>query len=476
MIYDRPRDINFRIFPSHGNSGSRKKEKQNIKRNKSQLAGSILFFIVLFAGAVLSFVIPLRPSYSATEQRKLASFPEFSVAAILSGDYFDGISTWFSDTFPFREQLTKMNTSLKNLYGFDSITIHGDIESADEIPDVPLEVTVTEESDTTPPPETTAPLTTEEQTAEETTGATEDAPDIKTQSMGAILVAGNSAYEYYNFSSKLAPDFINSVNNMKAVSGNKSNVYTLLVPTSIDIELPDSIRKGINSSDQKKALDYFNSSFTNVTAVSSIYDAEKAHKDEYTYFRTDHHWTALGAYYAYEQFAISKGITPVPLSDYSTVAYDGFLGTFYSSSGQSEALGRTPDTVIAYLPNNNTDCTVTKSDGSSFKWNVISDVTNYDSNLKYLTFIGGDNALTTIENKDIAEGETCVVIKESYGNALVPFLIPHYKTIYVIDPRHYEGTLSEFAGNKDIDDIIFIANISTTRNSIYIDALKEFVK
>ena len=80
------------------------------------------------------------------------------------------------------------------------------------------------------------------------------------------------------------------------------------------------------------------------------------------------------------------------------------------------------------------------------------------------------------KNLDIEEGSSCLVIKESYGNAFVPFLIPHYKNIYVIDPRHYKGTLSDFTRNNQVDDIIFLANISTTRNEIYIDAMKGFIQ
>lgn len=472
MIYDKPRDISFGLFPDTVGKKRRRKEKQNI--DKTLAVKVVAFFLMLYVGAAVSFMIPLRPTYSESEKRELKEFPKFSYEAIVSGSYFDDISTWFSDTFPFREQLTKLNTSIKKLSGFDSIAIHGDVDLGDEIPDVPLEVPVTDEPQTEPQttPETTAPQTTETQTTENE----EPTPDIKTQSLGAILVAGNSAYEYYNFSSKLAPDFINCVSNIKGAAGNKSNVYTLLIPTSMDITLHDSIRKDINSSDQKKALDYFNSSFKNVTAVSSIYDVEKAHKDEYTYFRTDHHWTALGAYYAYEEFCKAKGVTPIPVTDYLTTSFDGFLGTFYSSSGQSSALGDTPDTVVAYLPRNNVDCTLTEADGKQYKWDVISDVSSYTSNLKYLTFIGGDQALVTINNLDMTEGSSCLVIKESYGNAFVPFLIPHYKNVYVIDPRHYKGTLSDFTTNNQVDDIIFLANISTTRNSIYIDAMKGFIK
>ncbi len=471
MIYDKPRDINFSVFPNAVGKKRRKKEKQNI--NKTYALKVVAFFLMLYIGATVSFMIPLRPTYSESEKRDLKEFPKFSYEAILSGSYFDDISTWFSDTFPFREQLTKLNTSIKKLSGFDSIAIHGDVDLGDDIPDVPMDIPETSTPETTLPPETTVPQTTEPATTEK---AEEPKPDIKTQSLGAILVAGNSAYEYYNFSSKLAPDFINCVSNIKGVAGNKSNVYSLLIPTSMDITLHDSIRKDINSSDQKKALDYFNSSFKNVTAVSSIYDVEKAHKDEYTYFRTDHHWTALGAYYAYEEFCKAKGIAPVPVTDYLTASFDGFLGTFYSSSGQSSALGDTPDTVVAYLPRNNVECTLTESDGRQYKWDVISDVSEYAPNLKYLTFIGGDQALVTINNLDMTEGSSCLVIKESYGNAFVPFLIPHYKNVYVIDPRHYKGTLSDFTENNQVDDIIFLANISTTRNNIYIDAMKGFIQ
>ncbi|MBQ7115147.1 MAG: hypothetical protein IJN94_01885 [Clostridia bacterium] len=473
MIYDKPRDISFGLFPHRNGKKRRKKGKQNI--DKALALKVVAFFLMLYAGATVSFMIPLRPTYSESEKRNLKEFPEFSYEAILSGNYFDDISTWFSDTFPFREQLTRLNTSVKKLSGFDSIAIHGDVDSGDEIPDAPLDVPVTEEH-TEPQvtaPQTTAPITTQ---PSETQKADEPKPDIKTQSLGAILVAGNSAYEYYNFSSKLAPEFISCVNSIKGVAGNKSNVYSMLIPTSMDITLHDSIRKDINSSDQKKALDYFNSSFKNVSVVSGVYDTQIAHRNEYTYFRTDHHWTALGAYYGYEDFCRTKGITPVPVNDYQTTSFDGFLGSFYSSSGQSSALEKTPDTVVAYLPRNNVECTVTESDGNQFKWEVISDVTDYAPNLKYLTFIGGDQALVTIKNNDIQEETSCLVIKESYGNAFVPFLIPHYKNIYVIDPRHYKGTLSDFTTNTQVDDIIFLANISTTRNEIYIDAMKGFIK
>lgn len=457
--------VNIEEKPKAKKTKNAKKEKVKKVRPagyKTHLIKVASFFVMLYLGATIAFIIPLRPTFSPSEKRNLAKFPEFSAEVLFSGEYFNDINTWFSDTFPYRDYLTQIGTSIKNLYGINSINIHGDVESGDDIPDAPLEVPSTEA-----PVETTAPETTEPKDEE---------TDLKTQSLGAIIVAGDAGYEYYTFSNELAPRFINSVSNIKSSVNGDADVYAMIVPTSIDITLNDNLREQVGSADQKKALDYFNSSFRDVNTVDGIYKAERLHRKEYTYFRTDHHWTALGAYYAYEQFCIEKGITPIPLEKYETETYDDFLGTFYSGSSQTAEMAKNPDSVTAYLPYNDVSCHIIEADGDAFYWNIVTDVTNHDRGSKYLTFIGGDNAITTITNKDNPDGETCIVIKESYGNAFVPFLIPHYGTIYVIDPRHYDGTLSDFTSDKEIDDVIFIANISTTRNYIYIDAMESLIK
>lgn len=493
MIYNKPRDF---VFKAPAPEKEKKQKKQKPKKESSitevivikqkpkreEIIKIASFFITLYLGTVLAFIIPLRPTYSESEKRLLQEFPAFTFEAFYTGDYFDKITLWFSDTFPLRDGLTRVNSALKSLSGFSSVKIHGDVEGGDDIPDLPLDVvaTVTEETTTET---TTAPTTTEEPTVTspnivETTGdINETIPaDMNIQSLGAVLLAGNSAYEYYNFSNSLAPRYINAVNNIKNASHNKSNVYTLVVPTSIDIELNDAIRKDINSSDQKKALEYFNSSFKNTTAVTGIYENLRNHRTEYLYFRTDHHWTTLGAYYAYEQFIYTKGVEPVSLNQYKVLSFDGFLGSFYASTDQSPALAKTPDTVIAYEPFNNVDFKITQKDGTTFDWYVVADATNYAPNMKYTAFIGADQPYSIIENLDKNDGETCLVIKDSFGNAFIPFLIPHYKTIHIVDPRYYDVTLSEFSNKKQIDDIIFISNISTTRNEVFIRAMERFIK
>ncbi len=447
-----------------------KKERKELSQsavNRGRRLKIASFFLMLYFGTIMAFIIPLRPTYSESEKRYLATFPEFSIDALISGSYFDDISTWFSDTFPFRENLTEANTYVKSLYGIETVTVHGDVDMGDDIPDAPL--VVPDEPITNP--DAALPDTPEADTPE-------DNVDIEVQQLSAIIVAGDSAYEYYGYSEDCAIGFVSCVNKLDSLANPTGNVYTMIIPTSMDITLNDSVRAEItNTADQKAAIDLFNKSFKNCVPVDGIYAAERLHRNEYTYFRTDHHWTALGAYYAYEQFALEKGIAPIPLATYPVRSFTGFLGTFYASSGQNPSLKENPDTVTAYMPFNNVECSIIPKTGEgSMSWPVINDVEDYGSSLKYLTFIGGDNALTTITNLDNPDGGVCIVIKDSYGNAFVPFLIPHYSTVYVIDPRHYNGSLSDFCSDKEIEDVIFLVNISCTRNYTYLDSLQDLTR
>lgn len=96
---------------------------------------------------------------------------------------------------------------------------------------------------------------------------------------------------------------------------------------------------------------------------------------------------------------------------------------------------------------------------------VIYDESDAAAGLKYGTFIMGDNPYTVIENPDLSDGSKCVVVKESFGNAFVPFLVDHYQTVYVIDYRYYSGSVSDFAKTNGVTDVIFINNLSAIRGS-----------
>lgn len=284
---------------------------------------------------------------------------------------------------------------------------------------------------------------------------------------GGVYVVGSAGYEMYNYVGSLAEKYQSTVNAVADSLSGVSQVYAMAIPLSSGITLPDELFSDIPGSDQAQAeKDILAGMGQNVKTIP-LHDVMMSHRTEYIYFRTDHHWTALGAYYAYVQFCTAKGITPHNLSDYEVSQFPGFLGSFYNDGGKPDAMKNAPDTVNAYHPvsatasmkyGDNENSTLTGGQ-------VIFDESTASASLKYGTFIMGDNPFTVIENPEVSNGESCIVVKESFGNAFVPFLVDHYQTVYVVDYRYYSGSVTQLARDKGVKDILFVNNLSAIRGS-----------
>lgn len=282
-----------------------------------------------------------------------------------------------------------------------------------------------------------------------------------------IYVVGNAGYEVYDYIGSLTEKYQEIVNGVAKSLDGVSDVYVLPVPLSSGITLPDALYDDIPGSDQKQAEADILAGMGDTVKTVPLHDALMAHRTEYIYFRTDHHWTALGAYYAYREFCGAKGITPYELREHEVVQYDGFLGTFYNDAGKPAAMAATPDVVNAYYPLSD-DTNLEFLDAASQKTYtgaVIWDESDAAASLKYSTFITGDNPYTVIENREITDGSSCIVVKESFGNAFVPFLVDHYQTIYVIDYRYYAGSVTALAREKAVDDVLFVNALTAIRGS-----------
>lgn len=297
------------------------------------------------------------------------------------------------------------------------------------------------------------------------------------QQYDAVYRVGDTGYEMYSYVDSTAKKYADNVNAVADALAGKANVYMLPIPLSSGICLPDELYGKDIFADQKaaeqKIIGYMNG---NVKSVA-LYDALLAHRTEYVYFRTDHHWTATGAYYAYEQFCKAKGITPTPIASYKVDEYDGFLGTFYRDSNQNAAMGANPDKVVAYHPLS-TEATLDYGDGENAnltRGKIIYDESTAPASLKYGAFITGDNAYSVINNPDVTDGSSCIVVKESFGNAFVPFLTDHYQTIYVLDYRYWKGSISQFAVDKGVQDVLFVNNLSAIRSTALVSDLHNVV-
>ena len=357
-----------------------------------------------------------------------------------------------------------------------ALAIFTDIFKKDTPADKPDNPAVTQPDDTQTPDDAQTPDSGDGQTgdtapddAQQPTGnKTVDTitTDATPYQSGGVYVVGSSGFEMYNYVDSLAKSYADIVTSVADQLSGVSTVYTLAVPLSSGITLPDALYSDIPGSDQAQAEKNILAAMGNNVKTVPLHDVLMSHRSEYIYFRTDHHWTALGAYYAYREFCGVKGITPHSLSEYEVSQFDGFLGSFYNDGGKPEAMYADPDTVTAYHPTS-TEARMQygKTADSLTPGKVIYDESDAAAGLKYGTFIMGDNPYTVIENPDLSDGSKCVVVKESFGNAFVPFLVDHYQTVYVIDYRYYSGSVSDFAKTNGVTDVIFINNLSAIRGS-----------
>ncbi len=452
-----------------------KKKIRHVRRGRLQ-AMALPFFAALGALAIVSAIIPLRPTESMSEKRSLALFPTFSVTALFSGSYFDDISTWFSDTFPGREGWIAASAAVESLHGVNDVTFYGDFSGADAIPS---------DSAAATPAATEAPLATPAPTPPPTPEVVETSPPTESVEhwggidgdnqaevvFGNVIQIGDSAFAYYGFSQYYADRHVKIMDNFAAVMDEYDiDVYDVLIPTSVGVLVSSDFMEQVKCTDQGESISYIFSQESEQVKKVNAFNNLIAHNDEYLYFRTDHHWTALGAYYAYESFCDARGFQPRALADFTEYVYEGFLGSFYSQCNQSSKLRR--DDVHAYDPPGDIEMWITAAEGNTFPWPILTDMTNAAAEAKYMTFLGGDHPMTKIVNNDLPDAPSCIVVKDSFGNPFVPFLTQNYHTIYAIDYRKYTAMqLRYFVQYYDVDDVLVVESLAMAQGQGTTDLL-----
>ena len=193
-------------------------------------------------------------------------------------------------------------------------------------------------------------------------------------------------------------------------------------------------------------------------------DALSAHKDEYIYYRTDHHWTTLGAYYAYDQLCQTLGLVPFDRSAHTAVEVENFYGTFYS---RARTWNAKPDVLTYYQLD--APLTIYQVTGPGMpgegQTTGLYDLAKLDAYDKYAAFLHGNNGLSRVEG----EGQgRILVIKDSYANSLVPFLTANYADIDVIDLRNYNYGLDALIQENQYDQILVLYSFDSFKSDPYL--------
>lgn len=244
--------------------------------------------------------------------------------------------------------------------------------------------------------------------------------------------------------------------NTLADSGNV-NVYMMLVPDAVEI-MDEKLPAFAPVRDQAADIADFTSRLSgNVTQIDVSQTLRDHRLDEQMYYRTDHHWTTLAAYYAFLEAAKTLGI------DSSTVSYDrytvstDFVGTMASMSGYGASR---KDAVEIFVPNNTDVEYVVEYVEEREKKPTVYDSEMLEGNDKYTVFFGGNHPIIDI-NTTNQQGRRLLVVKDSYANCFIPFLIPYYREIVIVDPRYYYDNVNQEIADSNIDDVLFLYNANT---------------
>lgn len=228
-----------------------------------------------------------------------------------------------------------------------------------------------------------------------------------------------------------------------------------LVPTSAYV-YADKLPKNAVPYDQQTILDM-------AEALDAYFDLSETlvnNKNEYIYYRTDHHWTSDGAYCAYKD--ICKALGTEPIERIHRKDYFPFYGTLYSNAGARAVRG---DTVSTYeLP----DVTVTDENGEAME---LYDESFGSKKDKYSVFFGGNRPLITVQNNEMPEGEKLLIIKDSYSNCLVPYLCYNFSQIHMWDLRFNKTDLKEYVQNNGIDRVLVLYSTENFSSDVNISLM-----
>ena len=300
---------------------------------------------------------------------------------------------------------------------------------------------------------------TEGVTETESQGAQSQYPEItsdgKVKSYQGVVAVDDAAYELYTYLDDVAGNYADSINKVASALDGKADVYDMVIPLSSEITFPDNLKDEINSSDQHQAMQDIQAKMNDKVKSVDIYDALMQHRNEYIYFRTDHHWTTEAAFYVYQNWAAAQKL-PVRDADHYEIrtVTDAFEGTIQSKLG----IHTVTDSIDLYLAEGDPFYTVQKNGSEEVDYSIY-DYSTLDTKDKYAVFFGGNQALVKISTRAKAD-RRFLVIQDSYAHCFLPFLFEDASEIDVVDLRYYNQKLSDLIAEGNYTDVLFLYNVA----------------
>lgn len=288
---------------------------------------------------------------------------------------------------------------------------------------------------------------------------------------GAVFIYKNRGFELFSGGASMGKLYAETINKYSRLKIPGLKIYNLIIPNGFEFEVTERYKNLV-----KPASEAINSIFAaedpEIIKVNPV-DEIRKHRSEYLYFHTDHHWTSLGAYYAYRAFCEKAGLAPVSLNNIPSKVKPGFLGFFYRIT-RSSILKNNPDSVRYYLfPDSVNFYIGANSIGYWAPSKMYAEQVSGDNS--YSVFLQGDLPVCKMETHH-KNGRKIAIVKESYGNAFAPFLINNYEKVIVVDSRYYKGDIIAMLKAEGINELLFLNNIFAAHTQFHIDDIRGLME
>lgn len=448
--------------PNSTPSSSLSKDQHSLLTGMYTLNAAVFVLAIVLIGGLALF-LP-KPTESVIEKRDLAKMPSLNMDTLFRGEFAKQTGVFYADTFPARESLVTFAGRLEEMRGIrpDDVRIHENTPTPQQNqPTTPNVANPESPNEPTSNPDDLVPGA----------SSTQLDPNTPGEQIGSTFMLGNMALPIFWANETASTRYAQTLNKYSEALGDDVKIYNLVAPTAISFYLPEKYQK--ITSDEKENIDFIYKNLSpKITSVDSYSEIDKI-KDQYIYFRSDHHWTVRGAYAAYQGFCKAAGFEPVPLSKMERKQIDNFVGSLYAQTQDSKLL-ETPDFVEYFIPPQ--DVTTTRYVRNQPKTPTPSTMfADFASGQNaYSVFLYGDFPLTHMVT-GLNTGRKIAVVKESFGNAFAPFLVSHYDEVFVIDQRYFQLGLVNFIKEKGITDLLFINNIFAANTDIRINEIEKIM-
>lgn len=370
-------------------------KKSNINKFRYQRLLAVSFLLFLIILVSLNFIIKPK-KFSESENRILAQAPKFSIDKLFEGRFIKKYEKYKSDQFAFRGSWINIKSTIDKISG-------------------------------------------------------------KKENNGIYL--SDNDYLIENFkepNDDYTNQNINAINKFSKIHKNIKS-YVMIAPNAVSI-VKDKLPKFAPVLNQRDYINNLKSKLSSDIKFIDTFDTLNNHKNEYLYYRTDHHWTTLGAYYSYLEACKTMNLEAKTKDNYSIKRVtNDFYGTLSSKSAFHVD---EPDSIDVYIPKSSDDEVIANYLKEKKKEGTLYDSDSLKKKDKYTVFLEGNHPIVKI-NTTSKSDKKLLLIKDSYANSFVQFLTTHYSEIVMVDPRYYYDDIESLIKNEGTTDILYLYNANT---------------